>query len=171
LLSDSDAVPVIREADDDEVADGRIAQETSSEDEGYEDIDSDDQTEQQREDEGNAYATDERGNNIEKSTSFEIESALRVADQSQISKPSDLAREVRKRNEFNGERIDGLDAVVIFLSESTGSRRSRQYFKCSNSDCEIHVSFTIQTNIVKFMEAEFDHNHRLSEVKPKRDPC
>jgi hypothetical protein len=84
-------IPVVKEAADDEVADSRIAQETSSEDEGYEHIDrdddGDDQTLQQGEDEGNVYATPERVNNIEEPTPIEIKSALRALDHSRISPP------------------------------------------------------------------------------------
>jgi hypothetical protein len=167
-------IPIRTEAAEDDVADDQIAHDTSSEDEDYEYVDNDDddgdQTQQQREDEDNAYATVERGNNIEEPTPIEIESALRALDQSSISNPSDLVREVRKRSEFHGERLDGLDATVIFVSESTGPSRTRQRFRCSNCDCEAHVSFTIRDNIVRFMEAEFVHNHHLSDVTSKRAP-
>jgi hypothetical protein len=80
----------------------------------------------------------ERGNNLEEPTPIEIESALRALDGSRISNTSDLVREVRKRNEFHGEPLDRLDAIVIFVSESTGPSRTRQRFRCSNCDCEAH---------------------------------
>jgi hypothetical protein len=104
-------MPLVKEAADDEFADSRIAQETSSEDEGYEyidgDDDDDDQTLQQGEDEDNVYATPERVKNIEGPTPIEMESALRALDHSRISHRSDLVREVRKRSELRGERSDG----------------------------------------------------------------
>jgi hypothetical protein len=146
----------------------------SSEDESYEyidtDNDDDDQTQQEGEEENNAYATEKRGSNIEEPTPIEIESVLRALDQSLISNPSDLVREVRKRLEFHGERFDGPDAIVIFVSESTGPSRTVQRFRCSNCDREAHVLFTIRDNIVRFMEAEFVHNYRLSEVTSERAP-
>jgi hypothetical protein len=101
---------------------------------------------------------------------MEIESALLALDHSRISHPSDLVREVRKRSELRGEWSDGLDAIVILVSESIGPSSSRHRFKCSNCACEAHVSFTIRDTIVRFIEAEFVHNHRLSEVTSRRAP-
>jgi hypothetical protein len=59
---------------------------------------------------------------------------------------------------------------VILVSESTGPRRSRQRFKCSNCPREAQVSVQIQDKIVRSIEAEFVHNHRLSEVTSRRAP-
>jgi hypothetical protein len=71
---------------------------------------------------------------------------------------------------LRGELSDGLDAIVIFVSESTGPSRRRQRFKCSNCACGAHVSFAIRDNIARFIEAEFVHNHRLSEITSRRAP-
>jgi hypothetical protein len=84
-------IPAVKEAADDEVADSRRAQETSSEDEGYEEIDrdgdDDDQALQQGDDQDNEYAMPERVNNIEAPTPIEIEFAVRVLDHRRISHP------------------------------------------------------------------------------------
>jgi hypothetical protein len=95
---------------------------------------------------------------------------LRALDLSRFSNPTGLVREVRKPSDFHGERLDGLDAIVICVSESAGASRTRQRLKCSNCDCEAHVSFTIRDNIARFIEAGFAHYHPRSEVTSKRAP-